>query len=161
MRIARPCHTLAAVIAAIAAFACAGLADTSAERADLEERIEALRIEGDFAGAAQLAGQVVELARSDSLVAWYEVEDAERLLKTLERVSRMPPEKRSSLARADSLAAEGDALHRAGKFAEGIVALERELELRRGVLGANHYETANTLNNLAALMWDQGDLADA
>jgi len=124
-------------------------------------RIDTLRRAGDYAGAATLAAELLELTRSDTLAFQYEIDDAERLLETLQFVSGLPEEAMRRLATADSLAAVGETLWESGSFGEGEAALERELELRRDVLGPDHGEVATTLNNLAAIRASRGDLEGA
>lgn len=151
---------IAVVLVSVSALACAS-DDTSEDRSALEEKMEVLRIEGDFSSAAELAAEIVEIVRADSLVADYEVQDAERVLETMRFASALPEEARTLLARADSLAREGEVLWGAGRFSDGAEMLERELGLRRRVLGPDHPEVATTLNNLAALTGAGGDLPGA
>lgn len=150
----------AALLVSLLAFVSARSA-ISDDRADLEHRIGGLRIEGDFQGALALAEELVEMTRADSLAMAYEVEDAERILETMRMAARLPERPRGRLAAADSLASEGARLWGEGRFADGLMVLERELELRRGVLGSEHHEVATSLNNLAAITAAQGDLMGA
>jgi hypothetical protein len=48
-----------------------------------------------------------------------------------------------------------------GAFLRGRPLYERALAIREKVLGLEHHETAASLNNLAGLLWRQGDLAGA
>lgn len=171
---------VALILAATAAFATNGVGDSQSEatpgsekrgtenaadaeeiRADLDDEIDVLRRSGDYSDAVVLARELLESARSDSLVPAYEIEDVERLLATLEYAVSLPEDRRTALAAADSLAHQGELLWAAGRFADGIEVLEAELTLRREALGEEHDEVATTLNNLAALLAAQGDLEDA
>ncbi|MFH1501752.1 MAG: CHAT domain-containing tetratricopeptide repeat protein [Candidatus Eisenbacteria bacterium] len=143
------------------AVAFAQAPDALLTRAELNDRIEAQRIEGDYAASASTALELLELTRGDTLAQRFEIEDAERLSETLHLAAGLPDGERARLATADSLAHEGELMWEAGRFSDGIGILKRELELRRGVLGDEHSEVATSLNNLAALMARQGDLAGA
>ncbi|HXU32727.1 MAG TPA: serine/threonine-protein kinase, partial [Thermoanaerobaculia bacterium] len=64
-------------------------------------------------------------------------------------------------ARGQTLSDLGMALYHQTRLAEAEAALSRSLALRRRGLGANHPETIETLNNLAAVWLAQGDFPRA
>jgi CHAT domain-containing protein/Tfp pilus assembly protein PilF len=65
------------------------------------------------------------------------------------------------LAEADKLYNESDRLLGKGQFGQAIPLAERALKLREKALGAEHPDTATSLNNLAELYKDKGDYARA
>ena len=65
------------------------------------------------------------------------------------------------LTRAGYFNEEGAAWVRAGQYAEARPPLETALSSREKVLGPNHPDTANSLNNLGALLDSQGDFDGA
>jgi tetratricopeptide (TPR) repeat protein len=52
-------------------------------------------------------------------------------------------------------------LHAVGQYAEARLYYERALAIRERVLGPEHPDTAQRLNNLGALLRAQGDLGGA
>jgi CHAT domain-containing protein/Tfp pilus assembly protein PilF len=52
-------------------------------------------------------------------------------------------------------------LHNAGKYDEALPLVERALEIREKVLGAEHREVANAIHSAAILRWLKGDYAKA
>ncbi len=126
--------------------------------ADLEERVAELRGEGAYGEALEAARELVALTRDHPDPMPFETADAERLVETLEGVLGLPDAARRRLAAADSLAVAGQELWKANRFAEGMASAERELALRREILGDDHPEVATAVNNLAALLHSQGEL---
>ena len=126
-------------------------------REALVDSIGSLRRACDFQSALEAGRELLRLSRVDSLAPAYEVDDAERLVETLILAVALPAERQRALARADSLEYESEQLWQAGRFADGVALLERELLIRRDVLGHEHCEVATTLNNLAAMKASLGD----
>jgi CHAT domain-containing protein/Tfp pilus assembly protein PilF len=52
-------------------------------------------------------------------------------------------------------------LHRAGKFDDALTLVERALEIRERILGAEHRDVAVALRGLATLYYDKGEYAKA
>ena len=138
------------------------LAHGSASRAEsLQERIEVLRLRADYAAAADVARQLVALRAADSDAAPFEIVDAEILLETMQHVAGLPRAAQRELALADSLADVGELLQDEGKYSEAIDIHERQLDIRRRLLGRNHTEVADTLIWLSEGYRWQGDLSAA
>jgi CHAT domain-containing protein len=74
---------------------------------------------------------------------------------------RAATENDRQLQEARKLSAESLRLYRAGKYDEALPLVERALEIRGKVLGTEHPEVAQTLNNLAGIYKDKGDFAKA
>jgi CHAT domain-containing protein/Tfp pilus assembly protein PilF len=125
---------------------------------ELVERIGELRAEGSYEEALEAARELADVTRRDPDSMPHDVFNAERLVETLEGVVGLSPDARGSLAAADSLAQVGRTLWAESMFAEGIEAAERELAIRREILGDDHPEVVTATNNLAALLHQQGDL---
>jgi tetratricopeptide (TPR) repeat protein len=67
----------------------------------------------------------------------------------------------ANVRRAELLGRAGSYFHSRAAYVEARSLLERALAIRENVLGPEHLETAMSLNNLAVLLWDQGDLVGA
>lgn len=126
--------------------------------AELEERIAELRASGDYGDALEAARELLALTRDDPDSMPFEIADAERLVETLVHAGGLPDDQRRRLATADSLARVAEGLWGDARFAEGAAHVERELTIRREVLGDDHPEVATAVNNLAALLHSQGEL---
>jgi CHAT domain-containing protein len=76
-------------------------------------------------------------------------------------VLRVAKEEERALYEAGNLMTESRRLFLAGKYVEAIPLIERVREIREKVLGPEHPETGNALNELARLYAAKGDLAQA
>jgi CHAT domain-containing protein/tetratricopeptide (TPR) repeat protein len=172
---------LALIILTLAATSAAQDAEVSAEA--LDQEIETLRVQARYAEAAELARQLLELRRSDPKAMPFEIADAEGLVETLEHIAGLPEAVRRELALADSLTWVDRACWADGRYREGAAAMERQLEIRRRLLGEEHFgaeplyrealamfrrllsddhpAVAGTLHNLAVLLQGKGDYASA
>jgi CHAT domain-containing protein/tetratricopeptide (TPR) repeat protein len=65
------------------------------------------------------------------------------------------------LEEASRLAAEASRLEKAGKYHEAMPIAQKVVSLRKEILGEQHPDYANSLNNLAALYSSTGDYAKA
>ncbi len=74
---------------------------------------------------------------------------------------RAATEKDRALQEATKLNQEVERLYRAGKYDTALTLAERGLAIREKVLGAEHPDTAESLNNLAALYYFKGEYAKA
>lgn len=128
---------------------------------DLQERIWELRRQTRYAEAADIAKELLDLKKGDAETKLWEVADAERLVSTLEHVVGLPNGARREIALADSLADAFLGSWERGQFSEARVALEQELRIRRKLLGEQHTEVAQNLNDFAALLYAEGDYAGA
>ena len=73
----------------------------------------------------------------------------------------LPEESRRELAEADRLDDEIESAYGARDYSAGVEKAERQLQIRRRVLGEEHPDVAEGLNNVAVLLWDRGDYAGA
>jgi tetratricopeptide (TPR) repeat protein len=62
---------------------------------------------------------------------------------------------------ASRLGKEAEGLRVAGKYDQALPLAERSLAIREKVLGTNHVDVAESLNNLAAIYDDKGDYSKA
>ncbi len=127
----------------------------------LEEQIRELRLQAGYAEAAEVARELVAVRKGDSEAKPFEIADAERLVEALQHIAGLPDEGRRELALADTLDDLTVECREKGRYAEGIEAAERLLEIRRRYLGDEHPDVATSLNDLASLLWKQGDYAGA
>ncbi|MEH2151404.1 tetratricopeptide repeat-containing protein, partial [Nostoc sp.] len=67
----------------------------------------------------------------------------------------------AQLAEAERLDQQVEKLYNEGKYSEAIPLAERELAIRKQILGEEHPDVAASLNNLAALYYAQRRDADA
>jgi CHAT domain-containing protein len=76
-------------------------------------------------------------------------------------VLRLAKEDERALDEADNLITESRRLSLAGKYDEAIPLIERVREIREKMLGPEHPDTGNALNQLARLYAAKGDIAQA
>lgn len=129
--------------------------------AGLEKRITELRWQARHREALELARELLALRRAEPEAKGWERADAERLVSTLEFVAGLSRDARRDLAAADSLGAVVDECWNKSQFAEARAAVERQLEIRRTLLGQEHPEVTESLGNLGALRLATGDFAGA
>ncbi len=135
------------------------MADEAAD--SLMSRVMELRQAGAYDQAAEVARQALELVRADREAKPYEITDAERLVRTLEFAVQLPDSLREQLARADRLGRQRDQCYREGAVERGIGLGREQLAIMREILGVEHQDVATSLNNLATLLQENGDHADA
>jgi len=102
-----------------------------------------------------------ELVLCDGTAKAYELGDAERLVETLRHVAAGPAEVQNELAAADRMSNEYHFLRQRGAYGEGIAVAQRQLEIRRRLLGERHPDVADSINDVAALLQGKGDYAGA
>lgn len=115
----------------------------------LEAEIGELRIQAKYAEALEPAERLLALRREDPDSRPFEIGDAERLVATLEFAAGLPEESRRELGLADSLEVTRDVLWMDGRRAERAAVAERQLEIRRRLLGDEHPDVAYSLDDLA------------
>jgi tetratricopeptide (TPR) repeat protein len=154
--------------------------EIAAQRADAIRRLVALGLVEDTAGATLRVHRLIvafaQVASTDDTVIT-DVEDVlmthayqigalgypVALLSILVHVRHVIKHALESddLHAAPLFAILGYYLRRSGRYAEARPLFERALEIRERVLGADHPQTATSLNNLAALFKNQGAYAEA
>lgn len=136
--------------------------DPAPESADVERsirtRIDEHRRSAAYGVALDLSRELLEHRRRRGAARPYEIRDAERLVATLEHIVAMPEAHRRELAAADALTPEIHDLYAAGRFADALESIERQLDVRRRLLGPRHPDTLACLNDVALVRQDLGDL---
>ncbi|HLG14862.1 MAG TPA: CHAT domain-containing tetratricopeptide repeat protein [Blastocatellia bacterium] len=74
---------------------------------------------------------------------------------------RLATEADHALHEASKLSSEAEILREAGKYGQALSLAERSLAIREKVLGADHVDIAQSVNNVAALYKEKGDYARA
>jgi len=115
----------------------------------------------DWAAARKALTEVLVIRERQPNQKDWRIADARRELADLDRRAAFDPAQRQRLQEADRLNRLQDALHSQGKFAEGIAPCRKAMEIRRELLGQNHPDYANSVNNLAVLYQNMGDYAKA
>jgi CHAT domain-containing protein/tetratricopeptide (TPR) repeat protein len=111
----------------------------------LSNDIRELRVQARYGEAAEAARELLALRRADPEAKPFEIVEAEQVLRTLEHAAGLSEAERVLLARADSLTHVCEELWLARRFSEGSAASKRQLEIRRGVLGDQDPDVAESL----------------
>ncbi len=111
---------------------------------------------GRFGAALRLAREIVSLRQSCQGSRHWQVVNARLQLEQWQRLARVPAEQQRQLGVSIRLqtVARGHAAR--GRFREAEKACRDSLAIRREVLGDAHPETAESYNNLASCLGDQG-----
>ena len=91
----------------------------------------------------------------------WRVTDARLALAHTDKLSQLTAEERGQLAQAKGLEKEVHTLYRQGKYPEAAHLQRQALAIHKKALGPDHPDTAQSLNNLGALLKAQGDYAGA
>jgi CHAT domain-containing protein/Flp pilus assembly protein TadD len=129
--------------------------------AELKEQVTELREKAKYAEAILLADEALEIRRRVQGEGHWEVTDAVKLVETLKYIAGLPAEAQAELAEADRLTVELEGLRGRGEYEEGVAVAQRQLEIRRRLLGQDHLCVAMNLQNLGVLLFRQGDYAGA
>lgn len=92
---------------------------------------------------------------------WHEVIVARQKIADLRLMRGLNDEDRAELASITGTVAEYDRLYGEGRYAEAQAVTERQLAVRRRVLGDEHPDTLTSINNIGVLLWSQGRLSEA
>jgi len=143
------------VFAPVAALSTSGTVD---DYGALSGRVWSLRADGRYEEAAAAADSLLALVRSSDDLPDYLVPVAEHLSETARRAAGLAEDDRRALATADSLLRFSRSTddHEAG-----AEACERQLGVRRRLLGSDHPEVAESLGSLAGHLHAQGRHAAA
>jgi tetratricopeptide (TPR) repeat protein len=123
--------------------------------------VDSLRVEARYAEALASARDFLALRASESSADPTRVKDAKRLVATLEFASALSEEARKELAQADKLERDVIAAYEGGNFSAGQESARRQLEIRRRLLGPQHVDIAESLDDLGDLTRRSGDYAGA
>ncbi|MFI5456630.1 MAG: tetratricopeptide repeat protein [Isosphaerales bacterium] len=92
---------------------------------------------------------------------YFETVNAEWLLKTLRRVAPMPEADRVAYKSANTMNGQATILKDQGKYAQALLLVEKELEIRRHLFTDDHPDTARSYNNVAYILNAQGKYTQA
>jgi CHAT domain-containing protein/Tfp pilus assembly protein PilF len=130
----------------------------------LGTEIDSLRALGRYSDASEHARELLALRKGEPKTKPYRLVDADWLVRTMDLAVALPDSVRAELAWADSVNSANlrikDLMAR-GLYSEGISILQRQIEVRRRILGEEHPDVARSLNDLAVLLMDKGDYAGA
>jgi CHAT domain-containing protein/Tfp pilus assembly protein PilF len=112
----------------------------------------------DFAAAKTARQEALTSLRKHHGESHWKVADARRALEDIDRRAELPREQRRRLAQADRLDQDVVALYLAGKYGEAFNKARRVLRQREEIQGQTQPTYANSLRNLASLLFVQGDL---
>jgi len=135
--------------------------DAPAMADSLEERIWELRLRAGHGQAVALAERLLATREGCPGSKPYQIEDARRLVATLRHAAGLPPEDRRRLATADSLVSVDAAFYDQGRYAESQAVVERQLAIRRELLGEVHEDVASSMVELGGPLEAQGKLEAA
>ncbi|TVQ33602.1 MAG: CHAT domain-containing protein [Phycisphaeraceae bacterium] len=123
----------------------------------LAERVLALRVEhqGNTGGAVRWRDSAGDSAE------WYEVIEARQALANLRLLRGLDDTARAELASLAGTDAQVGRLYGAGDYAEAQAITERQLDIRRRILGEAHPSTLISIGNMGSMLRAQGQLAEA
>jgi CHAT domain-containing protein/tetratricopeptide (TPR) repeat protein len=131
------------------------------DNGSFDTEIIALRANGDYAAALELAQDKRAKFQEKGAELSIELADLDRLVATLQTILALPDSSRAAMARADSLMAAYDELHRDAQFEAAMAAAETALDIQTTYLGSDHYEVGLSMSRLAFAKHNLGDLAGA
>ncbi|MCK4409830.1 MAG: tetratricopeptide repeat protein, partial [Candidatus Eisenbacteria sp.] len=157
------CSLLAAVVllAVLQLPVAARSEDGQALLRELEERVELMRVQGEYEEALVVAEEFLKVAEESPDALPFDAGDGEWLVQAMRTASNLPPAERRELTVVDSLGPYLFACWREGRVREAIPIAERVVEAYRRTFGGQHPEVARALNNLAGMLWAMGEYADA
>ncbi len=112
----------------------------------------------DWVAARKALAQVVAIRQRQPDQKNWRIADARRALADLDRRVAIAPAQRRRLKEADRLQRIQDSRRRQGKYAEAIELGSKVTAIRGELLGKNHPDYINSLNNLAVLYQSDGRL---
>jgi len=92
---------------------------------------------------------------------WHEVGDARRKVENLRHTTGLDDEARATLATLVGTDEDVEQLVGKGKYAEAQAVTQKQLDIRRRVLGDEHPDTLSSINSMGILLESQGKLAEA
>jgi CHAT domain-containing protein/tetratricopeptide (TPR) repeat protein len=138
------------------------LRGAEAKRAAHLERVFAQRYSaGRYARAAEAVREMAQLRGRAQGEGHWQVADARRLVRSLERLARLSQDEREAFVGMGKLRRQAAQLTNQGRYSQAQSLFERALAGCRKVLGERHPLTANYYNNLAGNLDDQGKYTQA
>jgi hypothetical protein len=135
--------------------------DDANKAAELEERVVQLWQAGKWAEALRAAEELLELRRKVQGKDHWEAVDAHWQVEALRAVQRQSKELQVEYAALPEQLRQGAALLARGRYREAQPLLEKVLAIHRKVLGEEHPDTAQSINNVASTLNSQGKYAAA
>ena len=127
----------------------------------LQSRIDSLRAEANYNAALKLAKELLELNKLDKKTKKWEIEDTGRLIQTLKYITGLEEKEQQKLAEADRLTLESEKLYEQGAYAKAAVVAQKQLEIRKALLGNENAETIEVLGWFAYLLFESGDYSSS
>jgi len=127
------------------------------EAIGLAERVMALRLEhqGNTEGVVRWRNAKGEPAE------WYEVTESRLNVADLRRVRGLDAVAQAELVSLNGTDAEVGQLYAEGRYAEAQELTQRQLDIRRRVLGNEHADTLRSIGTMGLLLMYQGRLTEA
>jgi len=133
---------------------------TAQQVAQLEERIRTLRSEGAYAKALPLAKKLLTIRERyqkswkspKGSITWWETGDARRLVATLKQASALSLTDQTKLVEAERSDVNIDQLIADNRMPEARELLDRQLDIRKSLLGDDHFEVSICLHRIGMVL---------
>ncbi len=127
----------------------------------LKAQIDSLRSEAKFAEASVVAKELLEFRQSDTSSKPFQIDDARRLVSTLDRIATLPVTTQQELATAYGSFPKIGAHIAKAEYDEGVTVAEAQLAVFKKALGNDDPVVASSLTNLGILLHRKRDYAGA
>ncbi len=129
--------------------------------AELEKSIRDAGRAGKYAQAKELTGALLSARRHDRRTKPYQVVDAEWLVRTTEQAALLEDSAQAELSWAERADAQLEEIIGRGLYEESSCIVERQLEIRKRLLGQEHPDSIMSVSNFAFLLQQKGNYAEA
>jgi CHAT domain-containing protein/tetratricopeptide (TPR) repeat protein len=150
-------------IAVLVLFCRPALAEEAAAQSTVADSliatVDSLRMQARYGEAVGVARKYLSVLKSEAAVKPYQTSHGETLIRILEFAAALPESSRRELAESDRLDVRIGRAYRGGQYSDGEQSANRQLEIRRRLLGEENLYVAESLNSLARLLWLRGDYA--
>ncbi len=116
---------------------------------------------GDLEGARKARQEVIMLQQERFGEDNWRYADATRDLRSIDTFEKLATDQRKQLIEATAATQQVISLYQQGQPAKAIEPAKAALALRRKLLGEDHIDTAESVNNLAAMYFAIGDYDEA
>ena len=135
---------------------------TVAARANqLAATIDRHRRNGEFEAALAPARELAALRTEHQGPDHWQTQDALRAVETLRTIAALPEDGRRAMASFPAMMDQARVYYVKGQYDQAVALLRRLIELSVRWLGEDHPDTANSRNNLGAVLHAQGRYAEA
>jgi hypothetical protein len=114
-----------------------------------------------YSDARERTQELLALRQGEPKAKPYELVDARWLWRTMELAVALPDSVRADLVWADSAELRVGDLWNRGLYSEGIATVQRQIEIRRSILGEEDPDVAVSLSTHGVLLSATGDYAGA